>query len=60
MKCAKCGMEAKGWKCAICGAESEQHDASHTHGEPASDRNCMPMCTGCKQAEALCTCKAQE
>ena len=56
MKCGKCNMEAAGWKCAICGAESEQHDASHTHGEPASDRCCMPKCAGCKQAEALCTC----
>lgn len=57
MKCAKCNMEAKGWKCAICGEESEQHDPNHKHGEPASDRNCMPSCTGCGQAEALCTCK---
>ena len=57
MKCAKCNMEAKGWKCAICSEESDTHDSGHTHGEPASDRNCMPMCTGCSQAEALCSCK---
>jgi len=57
MKCAKCNMEAKGWKCAICNEESDTHDSGHLHGEPASDRNCMPTCTGCNQAEALCTCK---
>lgn len=53
MKCAKCDMECKGWKCAICGEESEKHDQGHKHGEPASDRHCMPKCTGCDQAK-LC------
>lgn len=56
MKCAKCGMDAKGCKCAICGVESAHHDPNHTHGEPPSDRHCMPMCEGCSQAEALCSC----
>lgn len=56
MKCAKCNMEAGGWKCAVCGAESAEHDPNHVHGEPASDRHCMPMCTGCSQAEVHCTC----
>lgn len=56
MKCSKCEMETKGWKGAICGVESEDHDAKHVHGDPASDRNCMPKCTGCEQAEAKCTC----
>lgn len=32
MKCAKCGMDTKDWKCAICGEEATEHDPSHTHG----------------------------
>ncbi len=56
MKCAKCHGEAEGWKCAICGEESDEHDESHTHGEPASPRHCMPKCKPCNQAEAHCTC----
>ncbi|HEY4489867.1 MAG TPA: hypothetical protein VJC12_01260 [Candidatus Paceibacterota bacterium] len=56
MKCAKCQGEAKGYKCAICGAESENHDESHVHGDPASHRHCMPKCASCSQAEVHCTC----
>lgn len=56
MECAKCNMEAKGWKCAICGEESDQHDPNHKHGTPASDRHCMPKCTGCDKPEVHCTC----
>ena len=56
MECAKCGGAASGWKCAICGEEADEHDSSHTHGEPASDRHCMPKCEGCGEAEVHCTC----
>jgi len=56
MKCAKCNMDAKGWKCAICGEESANHDQSHKHGEPPSDRHCMPKCTDCNEAEVHCSC----
>ena len=56
MKCAKCGGEAKTWKCAICGEEAKQHDPNHKHGEPPSDRHCMPKCESCGEAEVLCTC----
>lgn len=56
MKCAKCNMDAKGWKCAICGEKSESHDPNHKHGEPPSDRHCMPQCTGCNEAEVHCSC----
>ena len=56
MKCAKCDMEAVGWKCAMCGHESEEHDHNHKHGEPASDRHHMPKCVGCGEAEVNCTC----
>ncbi|MBI2029623.1 hypothetical protein HYT02_04360 [Candidatus Gottesmanbacteria bacterium] len=56
MKCAKCGMDTQGWKCAICGSEDTQHDDTHIHGEPSSSRYCMPKCKGCNQAEVHCTC----
>lgn len=56
MKCAKCGGEAMGWKCAICSDESQTHDKDHTHGTPPSDRHCMPKCKGCNQAEVHCPC----
>jgi hypothetical protein len=56
MKCAKCNMEAKGWKCAMCGHESEDHDHNHKHGDPASDRHHMPKCVGCDEAEVNCSC----
>lgn len=49
-------MEAKGYKCSICGAESDMHDEHHQHGEPPSDRHCMPKCAGCGQAEDHCPC----
>ncbi len=56
MKCEKCNGPAEGWKCAICGTEADHHFAEHTHAEPLSDRHCMPKCTGCGEAEVLCTC----
>lgn len=56
MKCAKCNGPAKDWKCAIDGAEASQHDPQHVHGVPPSDRQCMPKCEACSQAESLCTC----
>lgn len=55
-KCAKCDGPTEGWKCAICGDESNKHDPSHKHGEPASDRHCMPKCKGCGEAETNCSC----
>ena len=56
MKCAKCDGTASGWKCAICGAEADNHDKSHKHGNPSSDRHCMPKCNGCDEAEVHCSC----
>ncbi len=50
--CAKCGAEADGYKCDLCGAECEAHDAGHECG---SD-HCAPRCSGCSEAEANCTC----
>ncbi|KKO02693.1 hypothetical protein LCGC14_0101420 [marine sediment metagenome] len=59
MKCAKCNSPAENWKCAICGEDADQHDSGHTHGDPPSDRHCMPKCAGCGQAEVLCTCVSE-
>lgn len=56
MKCAKCNIDTEGWKCALCGEESTAHDPKHTHGQPPSDRHCMPKCKACGQAEVQCTC----
>lgn len=54
--CAKCNGETEGWKCAICSEEAQEHDPNHKHGEPASDRHCMPKCKSCNQAEVSCSC----
>lgn len=54
MRCAKCGGEADGWKCAICGEEAEEHDPRHTH--QGSDRYCTIKCKGCGEADVHCTC----
>lgn len=54
MKCAKCGDKTEGWKCAICGEESEEHDEEHLH--EGSDRYCMPKCVSCGEADACCAC----
>ena len=56
MSCAKCNGEAKGFKCAICKVESAEHDVSHCHGVPPSDRHCMPKCVACNEAEVQCVC----
>ncbi|MBI2631418.1 hypothetical protein HYW75_00250 [Candidatus Pacearchaeota archaeon] len=54
--CAKCEGETEGWKCAICGVEAKEHDSTHEHGDPPSDRHCMPKCKTCRKAEVLCSC----
>lgn len=51
-KCQNCENETKGYKCDMCNAEADNHDASHQCG---SD-HCMPKCTGCNEAEAKCPC----
>ena len=54
MKCVKCNGECKGWKCAVCQAESTEHNPNHQHAE--SDRYCTMKCEECQQADVLCTC----
>lgn len=54
MQCPKCSGETDGWKCAICGSESAQHDDNHKHA--GSDRYCTMKCKACSQADVHCTC----
>lgn len=52
MECTKCHGPAAGYKCDICGDESDAHDAQHACGAD----HCMPKCSGCSQAQVKCTC----
>jgi len=52
MGCSQCEAETKGYKCTECGAVSDEHNSEHACG---GDK-CLPMCTGCNEAEAKCTC----
>lgn len=52
MKCSKCGKDAAGYKCDMCGAESAEHDATHACGGD----HCMPKCTDCNEAQEKCSC----
>ncbi len=51
-KCIKCGGPTEGFKCDICGAESEVHVEDHKCG----GEHCMPKCKGCGEAQVKCTC----
>lgn len=55
MQCPKCSGETEGWKCAICGSESVQHDDNHKHA--GSDRYCTMKCKACSQTDVHCTCQ---
>ena len=50
--CSKCGKDTEGYKCDMCGAESVEHNSSHSCGGD----HCMPKCKGCAQAQAKCSC----
>ena len=52
MKCVKCQGPASGWKCDVCGEESEEHNKDHGHGAD----HCMKKCVKCSEAEVKCTC----
>ena len=54
MQCPKCNNAVEGWKCAICGVESAEHDSNHTHEE--SDRHCTLKCKKCGKADVHCSC----
>ena len=51
-KCIKCDKDTMGYKCDVCGAESNQNDTSHECGL----EHCMPKCVGCNEAQAKCPC----
>jgi len=51
-KCGKAGDSPMAYKCDMCGAESQTHDASHACGEA----HCVVKCSGCRLAETQCTC----
>jgi len=51
-ECKKCKKEVSGFKCDICGSESDTHVDNHECGGD----HCMPKCTGCGEAEAKCSC----
>ncbi len=50
--CSKCGAEAAGYKCDLCGAEFSALDEGHECGAD----HCRPKCSGCDEAETNCTC----
>lgn len=50
--CKTCKGETHGYKCDMCGAESDSHDASHACGGD----HCMSKCEGCGEAEVKCSC----
>lgn len=52
MPCSKCSGETEGYKCDVCGSESDEHIESHSCG----GEHCMPKCAGCEQSQVLCTC----
>lgn len=51
-KCQKCGMDAEGYKCDMCGVESQEHDSNHDCGGD----HCLLKCSGCGEAETNCSC----
>lgn len=52
LACATCGKVTNGYKCAVCGEESEHHDDAHACG----GANCQPKCLACGQSESKCSC----
>lgn len=51
-KCMKCGGETKGYKCDMCGALADKHDANHSCGGD----HCVSKCASCDQSETKCAC----
>jgi hypothetical protein len=53
MDCSKCAGPTEGYKCDLCGAESESHDPDHGCGGD----HCMPKCAACNEAQVGCSCE---
>ena len=50
-KCIMCRGKVKGFKCDVCGFESDLHDALHEHqGHQVS------KCEECQEPETKCNC----
>lgn len=58
MDCPKCGGQTEGWKCAVCGSESSEHDPNHKHAD--SDRYCTMKCKDCNKADMHCDCASMQ
>jgi len=54
MGCSKCSGPTEGFKCDMCGEESETHVEDHSCG----GAHCVAKCQGCGEAESKCTCEA--
>lgn len=52
-KCKKCGKEGEGYKCDLCGAESQEHDHNHSCG----GEHCVCKCSGCHKTQTHCDCE---
>ena len=50
--CSKCGMPGSGYKCDMCGAESDHRPYDHLCGVA----HCVAKCSGCGEAQTYCTC----
>lgn len=50
--CTKCGQHTAGFKCDMCGAQSDEHDDKH----PCGGDHCVAKCVACNEAETKCTC----
>lgn len=53
-KCKTCGGPTEGYKCDMCGAESQGHDPKHMCG----GEHCMQKCKECNEAEVNCICES--
>lgn len=51
-ECTSCSGPTEGFKCDICGAQSDNHDDNHGCGS----EHCMPKCQGCNEAQVKCSC----
>ncbi len=50
--CTRCGQGTTGYKCDMCGAESDMHDEQHACG----GEHCVKKCVPCNEAESKCSC----
>lgn len=56
MECKNCSGSTEGYKCDMCGAESENHDDKHVCGGD----HCVAKCSSCNEAETKCICGGKD